>query len=120
MASAGGTPVRGQLIKGGVEGVGDGERDWDRRKGRLGVHGVGPVVQGVGGAKCGHVCTVVSVVLGGGTGGFFATHRQVVEVPGPSRSLTRLPKPRPVVFDLPRKRQTRNSILDGAGRNICP
>src|SRR5215211_708160 len=66
MAAAGDTSVGGQVIKGGVEGVGDGERDRDRRKGRLGVHGVGPMVQGVGGAKYRHVCTVVSVVVDGG------------------------------------------------------
>src|SRR5215217_6478743 len=120
MAAAGDTSVGGQVIKGGVEGVGDGERDRDRRKGRLGVHGVGPMVQGVGGAKYRHVCTVVSVVVDGGAGGFLATDRQGFEVSGPCRTLTRLPKPRPVVFDLPRERRTRVPILDGATRNICP
>src|SRR5215207_6862409 len=120
MAAPGDTSVGGQVIKGSVEGVGDGERDGDRRKGRLGVHNVGPVVKGVGGAKYRHVCTVVSVILDGGAGGFFATDRQGFEVSGPSRTLTRLPKPRPVVLDLPRERRTRIPILAGATRNICP
>src|SRR5829696_931471 len=119
MAAAGDTSVGGQVIKGSVEGVGDGERDRDRRKGRLGVHCVGPVVEDVGGTKYRHVCTVVSVILDGGAGGFFATDRQGW-LSGPSRTLTRLPKPRPIVLDLPRERRTRIPILDRATRNICP
>ena len=76
-------------------------------------------MQGVGGAKYSHVRTVVRVVLSGRAGGFLATDFQVVKVPGPGRSLTRLPQPRTVVFDLPGDGQTRNSVLHGAGRNMC-